>query len=128
MKREILEHMTDSELREYAAVVGFEAEPETARKAIIDGIMHRENRTISVEAAGLSLTVDIANMNDIRIAEIQGKDKQTIADLEMFARYLFGETQEKVIRDYVTDERGRVDGAAYAFIVGKMVDQVKGKN
>ena len=57
MKREILEHMTDSELREYAAVVGFEAEPETARKAIIDGIMHRENRTISVEAAGLSLTV-----------------------------------------------------------------------
>lgn len=128
MRRAVLEAMTSEELGQYAEAVGAKVDGLDVDSAKVDAILARVNRTESVTVAGLTIDVNMAKLNDLRLAELQAKDDKTISDLVEMADCLFGEAQVERIKEHVADDDGHVDAVLFAFVIGKAFEAASEKN
>lgn len=127
MKREVLESMTKSELCEYAKAVGAEFGQEDPKPAIVEAALKRANRVIKVNAYGMHLEIEARRVNDLRNADADGGNMDA-ATLNMLARNILGDEQEKAVREYATDDDGCIDTKLYALIINKAAETASAKN
>ncbi len=128
MKKSTLELMKEDELRSFASVVGADVESAEGRDDLISAILDRTNRTITVKAGGMKLDVKASSVTDLRVVELAGRADKGISELTALSKVLLGERQHARLIEHVTDDDGSVDGVLFAFIVGKVIEQVERKN
>ena len=126
MKKDILLSLSDGELDDFAKTVGAETDG-LEHVAKVDAILNRQNRIVRFKALGMDIEIETSKFNDMRNTKLDF-DASRVDGMIDAARFLFGDEQEKRIREYITDDDGAQDTIAYAYIVQKAVDEVVGKN
>lgn len=126
MKKDTLLSLSDAELDDFAETVGAETKS-LPHDEKVETILHRQHRIVHVTVLGLDVEVDASKFNDMRNSKLEFDATRVDGVIEA-ARFLFGDEQEKRIREHITDENGAQDTIAYAYIVEKAVEEVNGKN
>lgn len=128
MKRDALERMTESEIDDYAKVLGIELAPCETLKEKIDMIVRRRDRSAVISVFGIDFEIPIKRVHDQRVADIiYGKDSDD-QDNYVAMELILGEAQTKKLVEACTDDDGVVDSHALGLAFIKIITDEKLKN
>lgn len=128
MKRSILERMSESEIDEYAKVLGVELAPCETLEEKIDMIERRRERCAVVSALGIDFEIPIKRVHDKRISDIITNPKATDEDTYKAMNLLLGDSQTRRLIDACTDDDGTIDSDALGLAFVKILTSKSLKN
>lgn len=126
MKKEILETMSEAELRAYASNLGIPAKALNAATDKAKFVESRWEKVVTVKVAGESFTIPTKVVKSKGFIDLmaKGEDVATEQALEL----LIGADGMKKVTDMATDEDGTVDVIAMGTIYGLILNDRKLKN
>lgn len=128
MRKEVLETLSASELKRYAAVIGVDVSNVKTKKARIARIVEARERTADINALGMTLTVPIKRLHDKRVTDRLNGGVVGDEELMEIMAAILGEDQLAAIEAHCTDEDGTVDVDAYGVILAAVINSDELKN
>lgn len=130
MKKEFLKLMSESELNEYATIIGASEEVAAAKSKSkkIDLIEKAREHEAVVDVIGLSLHIPKKRMYDKRISVLVNTSSPSDADLAEAMSLILGEEQMSLVIEACTDEDGVLDTAALALVYVRITTSDELKN
>lgn len=128
MRHEVLMAMSKKELDQYAEILGLNVSGEKSIAKKVSVIEKAREKTASVEALGLTLTIPIKRMRDKRVTDLANKRPITDEGGEELLRLVLGDEQFEMLVDHATDEDGSIDTDAMGFALVKIITSEELKN
>lgn len=128
MRKEILEQMSDAEIKEYAQTLGISSKElrKSSDKAKL--VHNRWERTVEITIFGEIFEVKAKAVKDKRFVDIVTSKNPTDEQMAEALLVLLGEEQTKKLYDLCTDEDGTVDISAVALGFVSIVNNSELKN
>ncbi len=123
-----MQNMTAEELEGYAQAMGFTLKACSDKADKIALIQRRRERTVTVEALGLELSVSVKRYRSSKFGDLINKPGRTGADLVEAFRGLLGDSQLDALMRACADEDGEVDEDALAYVFSTILRNEELKN
>lgn len=127
MKREILSTLNKKELDQYAATLGLDTSDMGTVAEKVDAIDEARGHVAKIRAMGMTLTIPIKRIHDLRITTRLSGSKSD-DELMDIAKDILGDEQMQAVYDHCTDDDGTVDAEAVSVILANIVTSDKLKN
>lgn len=123
-----MQNMTAEELEGYAQAMGFTLRACSDKADKIALIQRRRERTVTIEALGLGLSVSVKRFRSSKFSDLVNKRGRTGADLVEAFRGLLGDSQFDALMRACADEDGEVDEDALAYVFSTILKNEELKN
>lgn len=123
-----MQNMTAEELEGYAQAMGFTLKACSDKADKIALIQRRRERTVTVEALGLELSVSVKRYRSSKFGDLINKPGRTGTDLVEAFRGLLGDSQLDALMRACADEDGEVDEDALAYVFSTILRNEELKN
>ena len=123
-----MQNMTAEELEGYAQAMGFTLRACADKADKIALIQRRRERTVTIEALGLGLSVSVKRFRSSKFSDLVNKPGRTGADLVEAFHGLLGDPQFDALMRACADEDGEVDEDALAYVFSTILRNEELKN